>query len=249
MKKILYSALGVLAALALFALPTFDAHAAAPPALTVGGPTATGVVSTAAPVQTGGVDSTGKVRKVLTDASGRAIAGNVDRTSYTVATAEAIGATAKALGAIEADGTSVLRLRYIKICLDSTALQTAAGNRTLVLYPTTAASASGSTVTPVPLQSGDAAFAGVARTGALTTTTAIGSVTAANALWQTNIFMPAAATTATACVEKYFGTGDGVKPPTTSSAVTSGLALGDLTGGAGGTGNYLITMTFAVEPN
>lgn len=249
MFKIGLGILGALTAIALLVAASPVAHAL-PSQFASVGPTPAGTASATYPVQTGGVDSAGKVRKLLTDGSGRGVVGNVDRATYNYSTFETVPTAAQAIGALEADGTNKVRLRYIKICTSVGALQTTAGNRQLVLYATTAASASGSaSAVPNPVDPADAAFAGVARTGALTTTPAVGSVAAAQAIWETNIFMPAAATTAGTCVEKAWGTSEGIKPPTTGIAITSGLALADLTGGTGGTGSYTISMTFTNEPN
>jgi hypothetical protein len=178
---------------------------------------------------------------------GRLVADNSPRLSYDLTNTITVPTSAQSLAAIEADANNKLRLRYIKICLTS-GLQTTAGERQIGLFRSTAASSGGSAVTPSVLDAGDAAFGGVARTGSITTTPAVGSVTQALLLWSGTIFMPAAATTAVPCIEKHFDLG-GVKAPSAAAGVANGLAIADLTGGAGGTGNYVVDMHFSAEPN
>lgn len=183
------------------------------------------------------------------DANGRDIIGNSNRVSYSTSFTVTVPTSAGALATIEADGTNKLRLRYMKVCL-TTGIQTAGGERQLILYRTTVASSGGSSVTPTILDSSaDPAFGGVLRTGGITTTPTGGSVTVANSLWSGVIFMPGAVTTAVPCIEKHFDLGQ-LKAPTTAAATTaSGLAIADLTGGSGGTGNYAIDLEWTAEPN
>lgn len=187
---------------------------------------------------------------ILTDSQQRPVMGASSGVSYNMSNAEAVGSSAKALAAVEADGTNRLYLRQLTICLDPTALQTTAGPRTIVVYPTTAASASGSTATPIALDAASAAFGGIARTGALTTTPAIGSVTTATALDAFSIFMPAAATALVPglCVDRVYDGTRGLQPLAVAKGVANGFAVGDLTGGSGAAGNYTISMKFSAEP-
>jgi hypothetical protein len=177
---------------------------------------------------------------------------NSQNVSYAALNAETVPTAAAALQAVEADGTNRLYLRHLKVCLSPTAVQTTAGLRTLVLYKTTAASASGSTFSPIAMDSADGAFAGVARTGALTTTPAIGSVTVPLSIAHGIVGIGAAVGTnlvTNTCWEQYFGDQQGqMKPPTVAKAIANGLAIGDLTGGAGGTGAYNIEMDVTAEP-
>jgi hypothetical protein len=177
---------------------------------------------------------------------------NSQNVSYAAMNAETVPTAAQALQAVEADGTNRLYLRHLKVCLSPTAAQTTAGLRTLVLYKTTAASSGGSTSTPNPLDAADGAFGGVVRTGALTTTPAIGATTVTTSLAHGIVGIGAAVGTnlvTNICWEQYFGDQQGqMKPPTVAKAVANGLAIGDLTGGAGGTGSYNIEMDVTAEP-
>jgi hypothetical protein len=152
-------------------------------------------------------------------------------------------------------------LRELDVCLDPAAVQTTAGPRKLILYATTATETSGTYLTASinALDPASAAYTGGSYKGA-TTTPAIGSVTEANALDEFTIFMPAAATALNPnqCVyRKYDGT-QGQQPIAfggcngaacvLSSYADAGVALGDLTGGSGGTGNYIITTKISAEP-
>ena len=183
----------------------------------------------------------------LADASNRLLTGNSDRPTYGVTTTVTVPTSAQSLAAVEASATTRVRLQEIKICLTS-GLQTTAGERHLVLFHTTAASSGGSALTPILYDKADSAFGGTARSGSITTTPAVGSVTVANAIWSEVIFMPAAATTAVPCVVRNFTGGQG-KAPVVVAGVANGLALADLTGGAGGTGNYAIDLRFTEESN
>lgn len=183
----------------------------------------------------------------LSDASKRLISGNSDRPTYGVTTTVTVPTSAQSLVAVEASASTKVRLQELKICL-TTGLQTTAGERHLVLFHTTAASSGGSAVTPILYDKGDSAFGGAARSGSITTTPAVGSVTVANAIWSEVIFMPAAATTAVPCVTRNFALGQN-KPPTIAAGVANGFAIADLTGGAGGTGNYAIDLRFTEESN
>lgn len=73
-------------------------------------------------------------------------------------------------------------------------------------------------------------------------------MTVANALWSATLLLPAAATSDGACVEKYFDLNQG-KQPLAAAAVANGLALADLTGGAGGTGAYVVDLDWSTELN
>lgn len=184
----------------------------------------------------------------LADAASRLITGNSGRATYDASNTVTVPTAASSMFAIESSATALTRLRRIKVCL-TTGLQTTAGERQLALFATTAASTGGSTQTPTQMDASDAAFGGIVRAGALTTTPAVGAVTlAANALWSEVIFMPAAATTAVPCVSRDFDLSQ-MKALTAAAGVAKGLALADLTGGSGGTGNYAIDLTFTSEAN
>jgi len=181
------------------------------------------------------------------DPDGRGITGNSDRPGYHLNVSPTIPTAAGSLAAVEADGTNKLRLRYIKICLGVGALQTTATERELLLFKTTAASSGGSTATPVLYDPVDIAYAGIARSGALTTTPA--APTVANAIWSaTFAFTTASTSTTPQCAEKYFDTGQ-MKGPTVNSAVANGFAIYDLSGGAGGAGVYNIDLAWTTEAN
>lgn len=183
------------------------------------------------------------------DQNGRDIIGNSNRLSYSTSLLVTVPTSAAALAAVEADGTNKVRLRYLKVCL-TTGLQTTAGERQLILYRTTAASSGGSTATPIIMDSStDAAFGGILRNGGITTTPTGGSVTVANSVWSGTIFLQAAASTATPCIEKHFDLGQEKAPTTAAATVASGFGLADLTGGAGGSGNYAIDLEWTAEPN
>lgn len=186
------------------------------------------------------------------DQGQRLISGNSNRAGYHTLLTATVPTAAASLVAIEADSSNKLRLRYIKVCLGVGALQTTAGERQLVLFRTTAASSGGSTQTPTIYDPADSAFGGVARynSSAVTTTPAIGSVTVANDLGWTGTFAftTAATTTTPQCSEKYFDTGQ-QKPITVAAGVANGLAIGDLTGGAGGAGVYNVDLGWSVEAN
>lgn len=173
---------------------------------------------------------------------------NSQNVSYSITHSITIPTSAASIAAVEADGTNRLYLRHLKICLGPGALQTTAGAHTLVLFKTTAASSGGSTVTPNPMDAADGAFGGIARNGAITTTPA--SPTAANGLQSWTLNIPAAATGAGSCTnDVWFGDQHGqMKPPTVAKGVANGLAIADLTGGAGGAGLYIIQEDFTTEP-
>lgn len=183
------------------------------------------------------------------DANSRTILGNSNRPSYNATLAVTVPTSASSLAAIEADAINGLRLRYLKVCLSPTALQTTPGLRILALVRTTAASTGGSTGTPILFDPTDPAFGGILRSGAITTTPTGGSVTVANAIWSGTISLGSAVATTVVCAEaKDFDKGQ-LKAPTSAKGVANGLALVDLTGGAGGTGNYTIDTEWTAEPN
>lgn len=186
------------------------------------------------------------------DLDGRGLSGNSDRASYWTSLSPTIPTSAGSLVAVEADGTNKIRLRYIKVCVGVGALQTTAGQRQLLLFRTTAASSGGATVVPGVMDTSgvvaDAAFAGVLRAGAITTTPA--SAALANAVgWSGTFALTTAATSATPqCSEKYFDTGQ-IKTPSDPVAVANGFGIADITGGAGGAGVYNIDLGWTVEAN
>lgn len=183
------------------------------------------------------------------DANSRTILGNSNRPSFTTTLAVTVPTAAASLAAIEGDAINRVRLRYLKVCLSPTALQTTAGVRTLVLFRTTAASTGGSTATPILFDTTDPAFSGILRSGGITTTPAGGAVTVANSIWSATIALGSAVATSIVCTEaKAFDQGQ-LKAPASTASVASGLALADLTGGAGGTGNYIIDAEWTAEPN
>lgn len=184
----------------------------------------------------------------LADGSNRLITGNSDRPTFGVTTTVTVPTAAQSLFAVEASATTRVRLRSLKICLTS-GLQTTAGERHLILAHTTAASTGGSALTPILYdKTNDSAFGGIARSGSITTTPAVGSLAVANSLWSEVIFMPAAATTAVPCVTRNFDVGH-ARAPSVAVGVANGLALADLTGGSGGTGSYAIDAVFTEESN
>lgn len=176
---------------------------------------------------------------------------NSPRPSYTSTLSVPVPTASSTLVALEADASNKLRLRYLKICLDSTAKQTAATNRTFALFRTTATSTAGGTTTSTPMDPADAAFAGVLRSAstAMTSTPSGNALTiAASSLWSPTIFMPAVTSSTVPCAERSFDLG-GIKPPTVAAGVNNGFGLADLTGGAGAAGNYVIDLEWTVEPN
>lgn len=182
------------------------------------------------------------------DAVNRLLLGNSDRPTFGVSVNVTVPTGAASLLAIEASASTRVRLRSLKVCmLDG--LQTTAGERQLILFHTTAASSGGATKTPVLYdKTNDSAFGGTVRSGGITTTPTGGSVALTNALWSEVIFMPGAATTAVPCVRKDFDLGQ-VRAPSVAVGTANGLALADLTGGSGGTGNYAIDAVFTEEAN
>lgn len=184
----------------------------------------------------------------LADASKRLISGNSDRPTYGVVTTVTVPTAAQSLFAVEASASTRVRVRSLKICVTD-GLQTTAGKREIVLFHTTAASSGGTARTPVLYdKTNDSAFGGVARSGSITTTPAVGSTTVANALWSAVIDIPAAATATVACVSRDFDLVQ-ARAPSVATGTANGLALADLTGGSGGSGNYEITAVFTEEAN
>ena len=181
-----------------------------------------------------------------TDPSGALLVGRPTRVSYGASLTIAAGTAAAAQAAVEADGTNILYLRKVKIC-GLTASQTTAATRQFVIYPTTAASIGGSTVTPVPLDGRDGAFGGVVRLTALVSTPAIGSVTTATAIYSLTLLVSAAATTESCVETPDFGSLGLKVPASASKAISKGFAVGDLSGGSGGTGNIQVDILFDVE--
>jgi hypothetical protein len=184
----------------------------------------------------------------LSDASNRLLSGNSDRPTYGVTANVTVGTGANSFFAVESSASTRVHLRSIKICLLD-GLQTTAGEREILLFHTTAAATGGTAKTPILYdKTNDSAFGGTVRVGGITTTPAGGSVALTAGLWSEVVFMPAAATTAVQCVRKDFDIGQG-RAPTTATGTANGLALADLTGGSGGTGNYSVDAVFSEEAN
>lgn len=182
------------------------------------------------------------------DPMGRAIVGNSTRATYSTSQAITIPTAAASLLAIESDAANKVRLRYLKVCLGPAALQTAAGVRQLFLFRSTAASSGGSTSVPLAMESSDVAFAGILRSGAITTTPAA-PTQAVNAIWTGTISIGAAGPSAIVCTEtKQFDLA-GIKAPTALAGVANGLGLFDVTGGAGGAGTYVVDAEWTTESN
>lgn len=181
------------------------------------------------------------------DPAGRPVSGNSTRASYDASVAITLPTSAGSLMAVESSSSNVTRLRRLRIC-NATGVQTTAGYRTLALFRTTAASSGGSTQTPVAQDPADAAFGGVVRAGAITTTPASPSLVA-NALWSGVIWVPTAVGQLNVpCIEIPADIIQG-KAPEAASGTANGLGLADLTGGAGGSGTYVVDLTFTSEAN
>jgi len=103
------------------------------------------VVPTAAMTGTANVsiESSATAPAPAMDPFARPISGNSNRATYHTTLSITVPTAAASLAAIESDGTNKTRLRYIKVCLGTGALQTTAGARNLVVFRTTAASSGG----------------------------------------------------------------------------------------------------------
>lgn len=149
-------------------------------------------------------------------------------------------------------------LRELDVCLDPSALQTTAGPRKLILFATTATQSGGTfaatnALDPVNPTSNVNIYTGP------TTTPAVGSVAEAQALDEFEIFVPTAASTNAnpECIVRQYDGTRGLQPIAfggcngaacgLASFADAGVALADKTGGAGGTGNYIITAKWSVE--
>ena len=178
--------------------------------------------------------------------------GPSSRQTFTTSAAITVPTSAANLAAIETPAGFTLRLHYLKVCLDPTALQTTAGLRTLYMFKTTAASSGGSAITTTQqYDPNDPPFAGVLRTGALTSTPSAPTL-AANSILSWTLALPSAVTTNTSTQECFEHNFDqfGTRLPTASGqgGAGQGLAIRDNMGGAGGTGNYIVDAVWTLEP-
>jgi hypothetical protein len=191
---------------------------------------------------------------LLSDSQQRIVSGASSGVSYNYTTLVPVPGSAGSLAAVEADGTNRLYLRRLTVCLDGGGIQGTAGPRKLVVFPTTAASSGGATTQiPVKIDAANAAYGGLSRfnsSGVITTTPAIGSVAEAQALDEFSLFLSTASTALNPnmCADRKYDGTSGLQPIAVPKAVANGIAVGDLSGGAGNGGNYVITMQFSTEP-